>query len=101
MTAQRISGWPVWQVVWAVGIVSTAALLVVGATSALETTTVQNCPGVPTPTGANGVLGVLCPSPTTVTTHPHELRGLFFIVIAAVWAIATILLARSYTPRRG
>ena len=100
MTARRISGWPIWQVAWALGTVSTAALLVVGATSALETTTSQTCPGAPVATGNGAVLGVLCPSPTTVTTHPHEARGLLLIVLAALWAIATILIARSYKPTR-
>jgi hypothetical protein len=84
--------------VWAAGTVSTAALLVVGATSALETTTSETCPGAPVATGNGDIAGVLCPSPITVTTHPHEVRGLLLIAVAAVWAIARMLLARGYKP---
>jgi hypothetical protein len=91
---RRGSRWPAWQVVWMAGTVSTAVLSIAGISSALDTTTSQTCPGAPTPSGrGEWDFGVLCPSPLTVTTDPHELRGLLLIAMAAVWALATVRLA--------
>src|SRR5690242_15712117 len=97
MTARRISGWPVWQVVWAAGVASTVALLAAGMTAYSETTTVESCPGAP----SRPSLGVLCPHPLLVTTRPHELRGAVLLAAAAVWAVATVVLARSFRPTGG
>lgn len=94
MTARRISGWPVWQVVWAAGVASTVALLAAGMTAYSETTTIQSCPG--SPPGPS--IGVLCPHPVLVTSRPHELRGAVLLAAAAVWALATVVLARSFRP---
>ena len=95
MTHQRISGWPVWQLVWVVGTISTMALLLSGVAWARESSTLTTCPAA-TPSDAS----VLCAAPiTTGTTHPHELRGFLLIALAVVWGIATVRLAGALRPR--
>jgi hypothetical protein len=93
VTARRISGWPAWQVVYAAGVASTVALLWAGIAAYSDTANVESCPGARP--GADAI-GVLCPHPILVASHPHQLRGTLLIGAATAWAVATVMLARSF-----